>query len=93
MNKAILQKIDKNKNALSLDQTVTTQTMTKVDLAVDVSSFSDLVLILKAVLRAIWKKGTELLNELRSICKSPVGNAKDRIVKSTSGSRPHLVLS
>ena len=42
---------------------------------------------------AIWKKATELLNEPESICKSPGGSAKDRIVKSTSGSRPHLVLS
>ena len=36
--------------------------MRKVDLVVDVSSFSDLVLIPKAVLCAIWKKATELLN-------------------------------
>ena len=80
MNKALLQKTDKNKNAPSLDQTVTTQTMTKVDLAVDVSSFSDLVLIPKAILCAIWKKAIELLNELGSICKSPGGSAKDQAV-------------
>ena len=77
MNKALLQKTDKNKNAPSLDETVTTQTMTKVDLAVDFSSFSDLVFIPKAVLCAIWKKATALLNEPGSICKSPGGSAKD----------------
>ena len=69
----------------------TLQTTTKVDLCVDVSSFCDTVLIPKAVLCAIWNKATELLNEPGSICKSPGGNAKDRIVKSTSGSRPHLI--
>jgi len=55
--------------------------MRKVDLTVDVSSFSDLVLILNAVLCAIWKKATELLNEPESVCKSPGGSTKDRIVK------------
>ena len=77
INKVILQKTDKNKNAPSLDQTVTTQTMMKVDLTVDVSSFSDLVLIPKAVLCVIWKKVAELLNEPGFICKPPGGNAKD----------------
>ena len=69
----------------------TPQNATKVDLSVDVSSFADSVMIPKTVLCAIWNKATELLNESESICRSPGGNAKDRIVKSTSGSRPHLV--
>ena len=57
----------------------------------DVSSFADSVMIPRTVLCAIWKKAYVLLNESESICRSPGGNAKDRIVKSTSGSCPHLV--
>ena len=48
-------------------------------------------MIPKTVLCAIWNKVTELLNDSESICRSPGGNTKDRIVKSTSGSSPHLV--
>ena len=39
------------------------------------------------MLYAIWNKATELLNDNESICRSPGGNTKDHIVKSSSGPR------
>ena len=72
-------------------QLFTAQNTTKVSLSVDASSFADSVAIPKTVICAIWNKTTELLNDTGSICKFPGGNTKDRMVKSTSGSRPHLV--
>ena len=60
-------------------------------LSIDVSHFCDSVLIPRSVLDAIWKKGNELLNDSNSICMVPGGNSNDRIVKSNSGPRPHIV--
>lgn len=57
---------------------------TRKELFVDVSSFSEAVLIQRSVLDAIWKKANELLNDLKAICMVPGGN-EDRIVKSSSG--------
>ena len=72
-------------------QLFTAQDTKKVDLSVDVSSFADSVAVPKTVLCAIWNKATELLNDSESICRPPGCNAKDRLVKSSSGLRPHLV--
>ena len=60
-------------------------------LSIDVSQFCESVLIPRSVLDAIWRKGNELLNDSNSICMVPGGNSKDRIVKSSSGPRPHIV--
>ena len=60
-------------------------------LSVDVSDFSASVLIPSPVLDAIWNKASELLRDDGSLCMVPGGNRKDRIVKSTSSSRPHFV--
>ena len=61
------------------------------ELSVDVSSFSEAVIIQKSVLDAIWTKANELLNDPKAICMVPGGTEKDRIVKSSSGPRPHVV--
>lgn len=60
-------------------------------LSIDVGQFCDSVLIPHLVLDAIWKKGNELLKDSNPICTVPGGNSKDRMVKSSSGPRPHIV--
>ena len=60
-------------------------------LSIDVGQFCDSVLIPHLVLDAIWKKGNELLKDRNSICTVPGGSSKDRMVKSSSGPRPHIV--
>ena len=45
------------------------------------------------MLDAIWSKATELINDPKEICMVPRGSTKDRIVKSSSGPRPHMVTS
>lgn len=60
-------------------------------LSIEVGHFCDSVLIPRSVLDAIWKKASELLKDTNSICMVPGGNSKDRIVKSNSGPRPHIV--
>lgn len=67
------------------------QEPTTKKLSIDVASFADSVLIPRPVLNAIWAKATELLNESNSICISPGSNHKNRMVKSFSNLRPHLV--
>ena len=67
------------------------QEPTTKKLSVDVASFADLVLIPRPVMNAIWAKATELLNESNAICISPGSNRKNRMVKSFSNLRPHLV--
>ena len=62
-----------------------------VELSVDVHQFSSSVLIPRAVLDAIWAKAKELINDVNAICNVPGGSPKDRIVKSSSGPRPHVV--
>ena len=42
-------------------------------------------------LDVICKKASELLRDETSICMVPGGNTKDLIVKSSTGSQPHLV--
>ena len=63
------------------------------ELSVKVASFADLVLIPRPVINAIWDKATELLNEPNAVCISPGNNHKNRIVKSFSSIRPHLVIA
>ena len=43
----------------------------------------------ETILRAVWKKAAELLLDSGSIVQAPGGT--DFLVKSYSGSRPHLV--
>ena len=61
------------------------------ELSVKIVSFADLVLIPRPVINAIWTKATELLNEPNAVCISPGGSHKNRVVKSFSNVRPHLV--
>ena len=74
---------------LFTEPSLSSDSITK-ELSVDVSSFSEAVLIQKSVLEAIWTKAKELLNDPKAICMVPGGNEKDRIVKSSSGLRPHV---
>ena len=61
-------------------------------LSVDVLQFSGSVLIPKTVLDAIWVKACDLLNDTNAMCTVPGReNSKDRMVKSNSGPRPHIV--
>lgn len=62
-------------------------------LSVEVGDFSSEVLIQRGVLDAIWSTATELVNDPKAIYMVPGGSAKDRIVKSSSGPRPHMVTS
>ena len=59
-------------------------------LSVDINSFSHLVLVPNAVPTAIWSKAKDILND-HAICSVPGGDAKDRLVKSSSNPRPHMV--
>ena len=59
-------------------------------LSVDVRDSSASILIPSPVLDAICNKASELLRDDGSICMVQGGNRKDRIVKSTSSSQPHL---
>ena len=45
------------------------------------------------VLNAIWKKAVDLLSEKNALCAAPGSTDKSCIVKSYTGSRPHLVLA
>ena len=60
-------------------------------LSVAVSSIGASVITPIEVLRAIWKKASELLHESKSVVIAPGHGEKSRIVRSYSGSRPHLV--
>ena len=61
-------------------------------LSVAVNDFSALVITPVEVLKAIWRKAYELLREPNSISRAPGQGDNARMVRSYSGSRPHLVL-
>lgn len=58
-------------------------------LSVSVESFCHEVMAEEAILEAVWKKAAELVIDSSSIVQAPGGT--DFLVKSYSGSRPHLV--
>ena len=60
-------------------------------LSVPISDFSGSVITPTEVLKAIWKKASELLHEPNSLSLAPGQDDKARVVKSYSESRPHLV--
>ena len=60
-------------------------------LSVPISDFSGSVITPTEVLKAIWKKASELLHEPNSLSLAPGQGDSARMVKSYSGSRPHLV--
>ena len=60
-------------------------------LSVAVSDFSSSVITPVEVLKAIWRKAFELLNESKSVSHAPGQSESARMVKSYSGPRPHLV--
>ena len=60
-------------------------------LSVAVSDFSESVITPIEVLKAIWKKASELLCEPNSLALAPGQGDNARMVRSYSGSRPHLV--
>ena len=60
-------------------------------LSVAISDFSASVITPVEVLKAIWQKAYELLHEPYSISPAPGQGDKARMVRSYSGSRPHLV--
>ena len=60
-------------------------------LSVAISNFSASVITPLEVLKAIWRKAYELLHEPNSISHAPGQGDNARMVKSYSGSRPHLV--
>lgn len=65
----------------------------EVILPVKVEEFSGQVLTPAPVLEAIWKKAVDLLSEKNAICAAPVSTNQSCMVKSYTGSRPHLVLA
>lgn len=62
------------------------------DLSVTVDTFADLVVVPRSVLDGIWGKAYELVTESNAVSLAP-GYDNGRTVKSSSGKRPHLVLS
>ena len=62
------------------------------DLSVTVDTFADLVVVPHSVLDGIWEKAYELVTESNAISFAP-GYDNGHTVKSSSGKRPHLVLS
>ena len=58
-------------------------------LSVTVESFFNQVVAQEDVLKAVWKKAEELINDKDAIVKAPGGT--DFLVKSYSNPRPHLV--
>ena len=67
-------------------------TNSEEDLSVSVSSISASVTTPVEVLTAIWKKASELIHEPNSVVVAPGHGEHARMVKSYSGSRPHLVI-
>ena len=62
-------------------------------LSVSVSYFSHSVSTPTPILTAIWEKANELLSEENAVVKAPGYDGKARMVKSYSGTRPHLVVT
>ena len=60
-------------------------------LSIEIDSFSECFFVQRSVLDAIWTKAGELINDSKAICMVPGGNENDRIVRSGSGPRPHIV--
>ena len=60
-------------------------------LSVAISDFSGSDITPVEVLKAIWRKAYELLHEPNSVLHAPGQGDNTRMVKSYSGSRPHLV--
>ena len=69
----------------------TKEAQSQGNLSVSVEQFSDSMVILIAVLAAIWRKAGELLSDSKAICAVPGGQSKDRMVKSSSSLAPHVV--
>ena len=79
-------------NSTALNQTRATSPLSEDNLlSVAVSDLSGSVITPVKVLRAIWRKAFELLNDPKSVSLAPGQGDSARIVKSYSGSRPHLV--
>ena len=64
----------------------------KSELSIRVDSFADLVTVPRSVLDGIWEKAFELATDPNAIASAP-GYDKGHTVKSSSGKRPHLVMS
>ena len=62
------------------------------NLSVAISDFSGSVITPIEVLKAIWKKASDLLQEPNSLSLAPGQGDNARMVRSYSGSRPHLVI-
>ena len=63
-----------------------------LEMSVNVQSVSELVNIPLPCLEGIWKKATALLNTSHAVSLAPGHPDEARMVMSSSGQRPHLVL-
>ena len=62
-------------------------------MTVAVCEFADHVNVPRSVLDGIWQKAQELISDSNVISSAPGYNKGYNMVKSSSGKRPHLVIS
>ena len=66
--------------------------MSPLSLSLDVSSVSEGIAVPLPCLQGIWNKATELLNTPRAVTSAPGHPEEAKMVMSSSGQHPHLVL-
>ena len=69
-----------------------TKDVSPLSLSLDVSSVSEGIAVPLPCLQGIWNKATELLNTPRAVTSAPGHPEEAKMVMSSSGQRPHLVL-
>ena len=66
--------------------------VSQLSLSLDVSSVSEGITVPLPCLQGIWKKATDLLNTPHAIISAPGHPEEAKMVMSSSGQCPHLVL-
>ena len=78
-------------SSISQTQSVIHSSSSDGHLSVAICDFSESVITPIEVIKAIWRKAYELLQEPNSISSAPGQGDNARMVRSYSGTRPHLV--